>query len=60
VIYGEMSEVVKKTNFSINPVEFLSLFIFAILIVLFGLFPNILFDIINPVFVQYDFLGGAL
>jgi len=60
VVYGEMSEIVQKTKFSMNPMEFLSLIIFAIAIVLFGLFPNILFDIINPIFVQYTFLGGAL
>jgi NADH-quinone oxidoreductase subunit M len=59
VIYGEMSELVRDTNFSINPVEFLSLVIFAVLIILFGVFPNILFDIINPAFEQYKFLGAV-
>jgi NADH-quinone oxidoreductase subunit M len=60
VIYGQMSELVQTTKFSMNPMEFLSLIIFAIAILAFGLFPNILFDIINPIFAQYDFLGGAL
>lgn len=60
VVYGEISEIVQKTKFSMSPMEFLALIIFAVAIVLFGLFPNILFDIINPIFVQYNFLGGAL
>ena len=41
VIYGEMSETVKKSNFKMNKVEFLALIIFAVLIVFFGLFPVI-------------------
>ena len=60
VIYGEMSEVVKATKFSINPIEFISLLIFALFIILFGLFPNLLFEYINPAFSQFTFLGGAL
>jgi NADH-quinone oxidoreductase subunit M len=60
VIYGGMSEVVEKTNFSMNPFEFLSLMVFAVLIILFGLFPNLLFEYINPAFSQFSSLGGAL
>ena len=60
VIYGEMSEIVKSTKFSMNTVEFISLAIFAIFIILFGLFPNLLFEYINPAFSQFDFLGVAL
>jgi len=59
VIYGEMSEVVKTTKFNMNVVEFISLLVFAIFIVLFGLFPNLLFEYINPAFAQFTFLGGA-
>jgi len=60
VIYGEMSEVVKTTKFTMNKMEFLSLMIFALFIILFGLFPNILFEYINPAFAQFKLLGGAL
>jgi len=59
VIYGRMSAVVEKTDFSMNKLEFLALMIFALFIVLFGLFPNILFDAINPAFSAYTFLGGV-
>ncbi len=60
VIYGEMSEVVRKTNFSMNIFEFLALAIFALFIILFGVFPNLLFEYINPAFAQFTSLGGAL
>ena len=60
VIYGEMSEVVKKTDFSMNVFEFLALAVFALFIILFGLFPNLLFEYINPAFAQFSSLGGAL
>ena len=60
VIYGQMSEVVKNSEFKINSIEFLALVIFAIIIIFFGIFPNVLFDIINPAFAQFEALGGAL
>ena len=60
VIYGEMSQLVKKSEFKINPIEFLALVIFTIIIIFFGVFPHILFDIINPAFAQFEALGGAL
>jgi len=60
VVYGEMSEVVSNTKFSINFMEFLALLILALFIIGFGLFPSILFDAINPIFSSYPFLGGAL
>jgi len=60
VIYGEMSSVVENTNFKMNIFEFLALIVFTLLIIVFGIFPNILFDMINPIFQQYPFLGGAL
>jgi len=59
VIYGEMSEVVQVTKFRMNMMEFLSLVIFALFIIVFGLFPNLLFEYINPAFSQFQ-LGGAL
>jgi NADH-quinone oxidoreductase subunit M len=58
VIYGEMSEVVKSTNFKMPMMEFLALAIFALFIVLFGLLPNILFEYINAAFSQFSSLGG--
>jgi NADH-quinone oxidoreductase subunit M len=60
VIYGEMSEVVKATKFNMNIMEFIALAIFALFIVLFGLFPNLLFEYINPAFAQFELLGGVL
>jgi len=50
VIYGEMSEVVKKTNFKMGFFEFLSLVIFTSLIIYFGIFANQLFEVINRFF----------
>jgi len=58
VIYGEMSEVVKATNFKMPMMEFLALAIFALFIVLFGLVPNILFEYINAAFSQFTLQGG--
>jgi len=60
VVYGEMSEVVKSTKFSMNTIEFIALAVFALFIILFGLFPNLLFEYINPAFSQFNLLGGAL
>jgi len=60
VVYAQMSDIVEKTDFKMNPIEFLALIIFSILIIIFGLFPSLLFDVINPAFEQYKFLGGAL
>lgn len=60
VIYGEMSDCVKKSNFIMHPIEFFALVVFAFLIVGFGLFPNLLFDYINPAFSQFELLGGVL
>ena len=59
VIYGEMSEGVKNANFSMNRVEFFSLLVFAFLIILFGIYPQTLFDEINQAFGVY-FTGGTL
>lgn len=58
VIYGEMSHKVSITNFTMNRVEFFSLLIFSLLIVLFGLFPSELFEAINRAFSAYFAQGG--
>jgi len=58
VIYGEMSETVKKSSFEMDRVEFFALIVFAVLIVLFGLFPSTLFDVINSAFASLAPQGG--
>jgi NADH-quinone oxidoreductase subunit M len=60
VIYGAASELVLKTDFSMNKIEFLSLMIFVILIILFGIFPSALFEPINQAFSLYFKSGGSL
>jgi NADH-quinone oxidoreductase subunit M len=60
VIYGEMSALVAKTDFTISKVEFFALILFALLILLFGLYPAPLFDAINAAFSSYSLAGGAL
>ena len=58
VIYGEMSETVKKSSFKMDRVEFFALIIFAVLIIFFGLFPSSLFDVINAAFMSLAAQGG--
>ena len=58
VIYGEMSETVKNSNFKMNRVEFFALIIFSVLIIFFGLFPSSLFEVINAAFVSLAAQGG--
>jgi NADH-quinone oxidoreductase subunit M len=58
VIYGQMSEVVMKSDFNMSKPEFLALLIFATFILLFGIYPQALFDMINQAFSVYS--GGAL
>lgn len=58
VIYGETSALVIASDFSMVRMEFLSLIVFAVIIVLFGLYPQPLFDAINHAFSGY--VGGAL
>ena len=60
VIYGEMSELVMKSDFKMAKVEFLSLIIFAIFIVLFGIYPQALFEMINQAFSSYFNTGASL
>ena len=58
VIYGEISETIEKSDFKMDRVEFAALIAFAALIVLFGLFPSALFDVINSAFVSLAPQGG--
>ena len=60
VVYGEMSALVERSNFQMNRVEFTALIFFALAILLFGLFPSLLFDTINAAFVTLSAAGGAL
>jgi len=60
VIYGEMGEKIAVSDFKMNKMEFLALIIFAGLIILLGLIPSLLYDLINPAFTQFSSLGGAL
>jgi len=60
VIYGEKSKRVEVSDFAMNRVEFSALVIFAFLILFFGIFPSMLFDIINPAFSHIAALGGTL
>jgi len=60
VIYGEMSALVAKTHFDMPKVEFFSLIVFALLIVIFGLYPHLLFEPINQALSGYEVKGGTL
>jgi NADH-quinone oxidoreductase subunit M len=60
VIYGEISEEVTKADFSMNRMEFLALLVFAVLVILFGLMPSLLYNVIDPAFSQLSSFGGAL
>ncbi len=59
VVYGEMSALVERSNFKMNRVEFMALIFFALAILVFGLFPSLLFDTINAAFVTLSAAGGA-
>jgi NADH-quinone oxidoreductase subunit M len=58
VIYGEMSDAVKNGDFTMNRVEFSALVIFAVLIVLFGIYPSAIFDTVNLSFTSLASTGG--
>jgi len=60
VIYGEMSRVTKESDFSMETVEFVALVIFALLILIFGVYPDALFSVINQAFSAYFPTGGAV
>ncbi len=59
VVYGEMSALVERSNFKMNRVEFMALIFFTLAILVFGLFPSLLFDTINAAFVTLSAAGGA-
>jgi NADH-quinone oxidoreductase subunit M len=59
VIYGERSQAVANGNFAISKPEFAALALFVLLILLFGLFPQLLFGGINKAFAAYHFLGAV-
>jgi NADH-quinone oxidoreductase subunit M len=54
--HAEESAVVAKTHFSMSGAEFLSLVIYSVLIVLFGLYPQPIFDLANSAFAMF---GGV-
>ncbi|KIM06983.1 MAG: NADH-quinone oxidoreductase subunit M [Sulfurovum sp. FS08-3] len=58
VIYGELSALVAQSDFRLGGVEFGALVIFALVIVILGIFPHLIFESINTAFAQ--FVGGAL
>lgn len=50
VVYGEISVKVKESNLSISKMELTPIVIFAILTLLFGLYPQPIFNLIDGVF----------
>ena len=58
VIYGEMSPLIRESDFSMPKMEFLSLLLFGLLIIVFGLYPQPLFEMINQAFQSYFSAGG--
>ena len=60
VIYGKMSDIVLKSDFIMEKIEFFVLIVFAILIIVFGLFPDLLFEYINLAFHKYHLAGVLL
>ena len=60
VIYGEIGEKVANADLSMNKAEFFSLLIFATLIILFGVYPQPLFEAINQAFSLYFNTGATL
>ena len=50
VIYGELSPLMHNHDFTVNRIEFSVLIIFALLIVLFGIYPQPIFDAANQSF----------
>jgi len=59
VLYAQISSRVQLADFTMNKVEFFALTVFIFLIVLFGIFPSLLFDPINSAFGVYLAGGGA-
>ena len=54
-IHGEMSEIVKKSDFTMTLPEKFALAVYALLIVYYGVYPQPIFDLANKAF---SFLGG--
>jgi NADH-quinone oxidoreductase subunit M len=50
VIYGEISPLVEETDWRVERMELVSLWIFAFIILFFGLYPQPIFDSIDGVF----------
>ena len=51
--HAEISPIVAKTNFTMNGMEFLALCVYAFLIVMFGVYPQPIFDIANNAFAMF-------
>jgi NADH-quinone oxidoreductase subunit M len=51
--HAEISPIVAKTKFTMNGMEFLALCVYAFLIVLFGVYPQPIFDIANSAFAMF-------
>jgi NADH-quinone oxidoreductase subunit M len=50
VIYGELSPLIAKSDLQMDRHLFAVLVIFAVVIVVFGVWPQPIFEMINPVF----------
>ena len=51
--HSEISPVVAKSNFDMSAPEFIALAIYAVLIVVFGVYPQPIFDIANNAFAMF-------
>ena len=51
--HAEISPIVAKTNFTMNGMEFLALCVYAFLIIMFGVYPQPIFDIANNAFAMF-------
>jgi len=56
VIYGTLNPSIANIDFKMHKVEFSSLLVFATLLVLFGIYPQPIFDVANQAFAH---LGGV-
>jgi len=60
VLYGSMSSVVRSSDFSISKMEFFALIVFSLFIIVFGIYPQVIFSLINDALSGYTFLGGRV
>ena len=51
--HAEMSPIVAKANIHVEPLEFLALSVYAFVIVLFGVYPQPIFDLANRAFAMF-------